>query len=223
MAVPQGRLHQSPARYRHHGHPGVHRHPRSSRLVDLRAVLGHRRRDRHDAPLRIHHRPNRWHRQHLSRGRCRGHHLHPRRPVFRGSRQTPRRRRTARLARPRRQGSLDSPGRSRTTHPGRSAHRRRRVRSPPRREDRHRRCRRRRLFRSGCSHDHRRIRPGGSRSGRPGRRCHRQRGRTNPRARHPRGIRHAARPDGPARRGRPNGEGPGPAAGRQNFRDLRRS
>ena len=55
-------------------------------------------------PFELDHRPQRRRRQHLPRGRRRGHHVHPGRPLLRGPRQAPGRRRAAGPARARRQG-----------------------------------------------------------------------------------------------------------------------
>ena len=54
-----------------HGHAGLGRHPGRARLVGLRAVPRHRRRARHDPPVRAHRRAHRRRRQHLPRGRRR--------------------------------------------------------------------------------------------------------------------------------------------------------
>ena len=50
-AVPPGRLDQPAARRGHHGHAGLARHARRVRLVAVGAVLRHRRRAGHDAPV----------------------------------------------------------------------------------------------------------------------------------------------------------------------------
>ena len=73
LAVPPGRLDQPAPRRRHHGHADLARHARRVRLVAVRAVPRHRRRARHDAPVRADHRAQRRRRQHLPRGRRRRH------------------------------------------------------------------------------------------------------------------------------------------------------
>ena len=95
---------------------------------------------------------------------------------------------------------------------------RRRVRGSPRREDRHRRCHRLRHLRSRRLHAHRRIGARRGRRGRPRHRRHRERRRATRGARHPGRRRHPAGPDGQAGRGRPVRQGPGAAPGRPGRR-----
>ena len=93
----------------------------------------------HDAPLRADHRARRRQRQHLPRGRRRGHHVHPGRPLLRGAVQAAGRRGAAGAAGAGRQGRRGAARRRERADPGRPARRRRPVRRPARREDRHRR------------------------------------------------------------------------------------
>ena len=80
--------------------------------------------------------------QHLPRGRGRGDHVRPRRPLLRGAVQAAGRRRPASPARAGREGRRGAPRRDRGPHPDRAARGGRPVRRSPRREDRDRRRRR---------------------------------------------------------------------------------
>ena len=148
LAVPPRRLGQPAARHVHDGHADLARHARRAGLVGLRAVLGHGRHAGHDPPVRAHRRAHRRRRQHLPRGRRRGHHVHPGRPLLRGPVQAPGRRRAARPARAGRQGRRRAPRRPdgpiEERIPTDAADRGHAVRRPARREDRHRRRRSRR-------------------------------------------------------------------------------
>ena len=104
LAVPPGGLDQPAARRRHDGHPGLAGHAGRLRLVAVRAVPRHRRDAGHDPPVRADRRPHRRRRQHLPRGRRRGDHVHPRRPLLRGPVQAPGRRGAAGAAGAGRQG-----------------------------------------------------------------------------------------------------------------------
>ena len=139
-SLPPGGLDQPAARRRHHGHARLAGHARRVRLVALRAVLRHRRRGRDDAPLRVDHPADRRRGQHLPRGRRRGDHVHPRRPLLRGPVQAAGRRRAARAARaraPRTSRCCATVSRSRI--PVEDLVVGDRLRRPARGEDRHRR------------------------------------------------------------------------------------
>ena len=113
----------------------------------------------HDAPFEFTIEPQDGSDEHLPRGRRRGDHVHPRRPLLRGARQAPRRRRAARPAGARREGRR---GAARTAREERIPVDQLavgdRVRRPARREDRHRRRRSRRARSAvDASHADRRV------------------------------------------------------------------
>ena len=84
----------------------------------------------------------RWRTPSVSRGRRRRHHLHPRRPLFRGARQAAVRRCASRPSRHGREGRLcPAPWIDRNTHSHKPTRGRRHLRGASRREDRHRRRR----------------------------------------------------------------------------------
>ena len=65
VAVPPGRLDKPQAWHLDHGHADLPRHPCRVRLVAVRAVPRHRRRARHDPPVRVHQRSGGRVRRHL--------------------------------------------------------------------------------------------------------------------------------------------------------------
>ncbi len=99
--------------------------------------------------------------------------------------------------------------------------RRRPVRGPARREDRHRRRGPGRHLRRGRLDAHRRIGAGRGRPRRRGGRRHGQRRRAAGRPREPDRRRHPTRPDGHAGRGRAERQGPGPAPRRPDLGRVR--
>ena len=164
----------------------------------------------------------RWPSTPLSRGRRRGHHVHPGRSLLRGPREAPVRRRATGAARHGGEGRRRSARRfGRNTNPHRRTHGRRRVCGAARREGRDRRC--------GCLghvgrrrvHDHRR---GGAHRGRTRRQrcgCDRQCRWPAACSGQPRGRRDTARPDGPAGQRGPERQGRRAAAGGPDFGGLR--
>ena len=215
-------LGQPAPRRRDDGHPGVDGRARGVRVVAVGAAVRHRRRARHDAPVRADHRPERRRR---------------RTSTSRSPPASPRSSSPAATSRP---GPSAAPGR-RCGRCSSSAPRTspcsadgREVRIPigqlavgdrfvvrPGREDRHRRRRRGRLLRGRRVDAHRRVRPGRGRPRRRRRRGDGQRRRAARRARHPRRRRHPARADGEARRGRAERQGRGPAPRRPDLRGVR--
>ena len=209
LAVPPRRLDEPAARRHHDGHADLRRHARRVRVVAVRAVLRHRRRAGHDAPVRAHDR------------------AHRRRAATSTSRSRPASRRSSSPAATSRRGRSGASGAAlrallelgakdvavlrdgaRSAIPADAARRRRPVRRPARREGRHRRRRRRRARRAV---DARmltgesvpvEVRPGDAR-----RRRDRQRRRPARRAGDPGRRRHPARADGAAGRGRAERQG----------------
>ena len=185
VAVPQGGVGEPQARRGDDGHAGLGRRPAAwlwslyalflgdAGMPDMRMAFDlipeagvRRRRD-------------------LPRDRVGGDHVHPRRPLLRGARQTPCRCGAEGAARARREGRRRARRRrQRAPGPRRPAPGRRSLRRAARREGRHRRHRRGGQL--GCRHEHahRRIGPGRGRARRRGRRRHRQRRRPAGRARH---------------------------------------
>ena len=104
VAVPPRRLGQPQARGGDDGHADLARRARRLRVVALRAVHRRRRHARHDDELRPRAGARRGRRRDLPRGRHRGDGVHARRPLLRGARQAPRRRRAEGAARAGRQG-----------------------------------------------------------------------------------------------------------------------
>ena len=143
LAVPPRCVAQPEARDRDDGHADLCRHARGVGLVARCPVLPRRRRDRDDDGLRARPQPGRDRRASLSRGGRGRDHLHPRRPLLRGSGEATRGSRIARSARAGRQGG-ERPRRRRprAAHRDRRAPGRRPIRRPAGREDRHRRRRR---------------------------------------------------------------------------------
>ncbi len=221
VAVPPGRLGQRPARRGHDGHADQPRRARRVRLVAVRVVLRRRRRHRHDDDVHPDPATRVGGRRDLPRGGRGGHRVHPRRALLRGPRQEALRRGAARAAGPGRQGRRGAAGRPRGPDPGRPAGRRRPVRGPAGREDRHRRGGRGGIVRGRRQPAHRRV---GAGRGRPGRRGHRrdgQRRRSAAGARHPGRRGHPAGPDGRAGGAGADRQGPGAAAGRSGVGGLR--
>ncbi len=141
VAVPPGRVRQPAPPRRDDGHTRLGRRGRRIPLVALGAALhpcGHTRHEDDTESLC----EQRRRRPSLSGSRRCRHHLHPRRALFRVTRQTAVRCCAARTARPGRQGGRCSTRRiDRNTHSDRPTRRRRCIRRTPGREDRHRRRR----------------------------------------------------------------------------------
>ena len=222
MAVPPGDVGEPAPRRRHDGHAHLGRHARRLRLVALRPVHRDGRRDRHDPRLLAHGRARERRRPDLPRGRGRRDRVHPRRALRRGPGQAPLRRRAAGAARARRQGRRGPP-RRRRGHASRSSSSpsatgsscARARRSPP------------------TAPSSRAPRPSTPRCS-PASPCRSRSARATPSPGPPStpagassceatrvGLGHRARADRPAGRGRPDGQGPGPAAGRPGVRRLR--
>ncbi|WP_258567184.1 HAD-IC family P-type ATPase [Microbacterium sp. Se5.02b] len=170
VAVPHGGVDEPPTRCRDHGHPHLDGHARRPAVVAVRAVLRHRGGSRHDAPLRADRGSERRRRQHLPRGRRRGDHVHPRRTILRETVQASGRSGAAGPAGTRSERRGRGPRRGRGADPHCGARSRRRVRRPPRGEDRHGRGRRLRDLGGRRVDAHGRV---GSGRGRRGRHCHR--------------------------------------------------
>ena len=115
MAVPPGGVGEPQARQRNDGHAYLDGHAGGTGLVGLRAVLGHRRHAGDEACVRIDDRAHRRNRQHLPRSRGGSDHVHPCRPLLRGSGQTSRGSSTGGAAGTRRQGCLGAQRWCRTT------------------------------------------------------------------------------------------------------------
>ena len=216
LAVPPGRLDEPAPRRRHDGHARLarHRSPRSAgRCTPCSSARAGTPGMTHPFEFTIERTDGVG--QHLPRGRRRGDHVHPGRPLLRGPRPS-----AAPAPRcgpcwswaPRTSPSCATA--CRAADADRSAGRRRPIRGPARREDRHRRRGRRGLLRGRRLDAHRRVGAGRGAARRRGRRRDRQRRRPPGRPRHPRRRRHPARPDGQAGRGRPDRQGAGPAARR---------
>ena len=203
LPLPQCRLAQPPPRRDDHGHARLARHARRLGLVRRRALLPRLRGD-------------------LLRGRRRRHHIHPPRPLLRGTCKTPLGSGAAGASRARCQGRRAAlRRRTGAPHSHRRASRRRSLRRPPGREDRHRRDRRGRPLRgrSGAADrgvDASREAPGRRR----GRRCD-QRRRAHRRAGDEGRRRHCPGADRSPRECRAGRQGTHPASGRSHFGDLR--
>ena len=140
-------------------------------LVARRPLLPRRRHAGDDDAVRARHRARRRLRPHLPRGRRRRHHLHPRRPLLRGTGEAAGRRRARGPARPRRQGRRRPRRRGeRAPGAGRAPRRRRPLRRPPRREGGDRRRRRGRILGGRPGAADRGVGPGRGRTGGRGRR-----------------------------------------------------
>ena len=139
LAVPPRRVGQPAPRHGDDGHADLARRAVGVAVVAVRADLRRRRHGRHADGVRPDPRARRGFVRDLPRDRRGRDDVHPRRPLLRGARQAPRRRRADGAARAGRQGGL---ARRRPRGADRGARRRRALRRPPGREGRHRRRRR---------------------------------------------------------------------------------
>ncbi len=143
LPLPPRRLGQPPARRDHDGHPGLPRHAGRFRLVALRVVPRHRRRDRHDPPVRADDPTQGRCEQPLPRGRRRGDHVPAGRSLAGDARQAAGRGGAARADAGGRQGRRRAARRRRAAGAGRRPCGRRPLRRTPWRDHRRRRCRHR--------------------------------------------------------------------------------
>ncbi len=214
-------LHQPAPRRRQHGHAHLGGHALGLRLVALRPAVHPGGRRRHAHGRRAHAHGGHRRPRDLPRGRRRGDHPDPRRPVVRGPGQAPVRCRSARPARARGTRRGRAPRRPGGAAPHRGAAGRGPLRGASGREDRHRRRGGRGQLGRRHVAAHRRT---GARRGRRGRRRGRGHGQRRRPARgggHWRGVRHRPRPHRRPGLRRPVRQGPGAAPGRSDLGGVR--